>query len=206
MSKDSSFIAMGLGLVEHALLDVIARDNLHLRPVHMPRTRRARANGRLKLIEQIVRRLIAMMALGLHVVFAPPKQRAPSPDLPDGVEIVVFPGAVEYHLTLRPASQQLNLSDPFPEIARNGCARAGLVSTARLLARVRALHRLLKSPETAAKRLARSFQRLKAKGRPSPVAGPAPNAFRLNAELGALSTALPGLLNARLMSAWTDSG
>ena len=51
MSKDSSFIAMGLGLVEHALLDVIARDNLHLRPVHMPRMRRARANGRLKLIE-----------------------------------------------------------------------------------------------------------------------------------------------------------
>ncbi|WP_348763181.1 hypothetical protein [Hyphomonas atlantica] len=75
-----------------------------------------------------------------------------------------------------------------------------------MLARVRALHRLLKSPETAAKRLARSFQRLKAKGRPSPVAGPAPNAFRLNAELGALSTALPGLLNARLISAWTDSG
>ena len=206
MSVDRSFLSMGLELAERALLDVIARDNLHLRPVHMPRTRRARARGRLKLIEQIIRRLIAIMALGLHVVFAPPKQRAPAPALPDGVEIAIFPGAAEYHFTLLPASTHLSLSEPFPEIARRGCGTAGPVSTARLLARIRALHRLLKSPEAAAKRLARSFQRLKAKGRPSPVAGPAPNAFRLNPELGALSTALPGLLNARLASAWIDSG
>ena len=206
MSRDTSFITMGLGLAADALREVIARDNLHLRPVHMPRSRRARAGGRLKLVEQIVRRLIVIMALGLHAVFAPPKPRAPAPALPDGVEIAIFPGAAEYHLTLLPAPTHLSLSEPFPDIARRDCGNTGPVSTARLLARIRALHRILKSPEAAAKRLARSLQRQKSKGRPSPMVGPAPNAFRLNPALGALSTALPGLLNAKLGLAWNDSG
>ena len=77
MSVDRSFLTLGLDIAEQALLDVIARDNLHLRPEKMPRRRRARANGRLKQIEHIVRRLLTLMALSLHIVFAPPRQRAP---------------------------------------------------------------------------------------------------------------------------------
>ena len=76
-----------------SLTDLVARDNLHLRPEKMPRTRRAKANGRLKQIEQIVRRLLTLMALSLHIVFAPPRKRAPAPGLPEGVELVTFPGS-----------------------------------------------------------------------------------------------------------------
>ena len=46
MSVDRSFLTLGLDIAEQALRDVIARDNLHLRPEKMPRRRRARANFR----------------------------------------------------------------------------------------------------------------------------------------------------------------
>ena len=60
MSVDRSFLTLGLDIAEQALLDVIARDNLHLRPEKMPRRRRARANGRLKQIEHIIGRMMAL--------------------------------------------------------------------------------------------------------------------------------------------------
>lgn len=197
---------MGLELAERALIDLIARDNLHLRPEKMPRTRRARANGRLKQIEQIVRRLLFLMALNLHIVFAPPRKRAPAPDLPEGVELVTFPGAADHRFALLPRPAR-----PFPagqatDILQTGAGLSGPVPTAKLLARIRAVYRVLKSPDSAAKRLARAIQRLKARGEPRPLAGHARSAFRLSPELGALSTALPGLLNAALEATWEESG
>ena len=206
MTVDASFLTIGLELAERALIDLMARDNLHLRPAQMPRTRRARANGRMKQIEQIVRRLIALMALGLHIVFAPPKPRAPAPGLPEGVELAVFPGAAEHAFTLLPRAACGFLCGEDADTSGTSCGPPGPVPTARLLARIRAVYRVLKSPEAAARRLARSLQRLKSRGGPGPMTGPAPDAFRLGPELGALATALPGLLNARLAAAWNDSG
>ena len=206
MSVDRSFLTLGLDIAEQALLDVIARDNLHLRPEKMPRRRRARANGRLKQIEHIVRRLLTLMALSLHIVFAPPRRRAPAPGLPDGAELVTFPGAAERCFTLLPAAPRAWLAGPADDRIGSACPPPGPVPTAKLMARIRAIHRILKSPDTAAKRLARALQRLKAGGEPKPLAGPADSAFRLSPELGALATALPGLLNAALAATWEDPG
>ena len=206
MSVDRSFLSMGLEVAERALTDLVARDNLHLRPEKMPRTRRAKANGRLKQIEQIVRRLLTLMALSLHIVFAPPRKRAPAPGLPEGAQLVTFPGAADPCFALLPRA-----GGPFPSGQVMGTfgtsyGPQGPVPTARLLARIRAIRRVLKSPDSAAKRLARFIQRLKARGEPRPMAGHAQSAFRLSPELGALSTALPGLLNASLEATWEESG
>ena len=65
---------------------------------------------------------------------------------------------------------------------------------------------MLLTPKAAAKRLARTIQRLKAKGEPKPFAGPAESAFLLSPELGAFATALPGLVHAKLDETWEDSG
>ncbi|WP_290480620.1 hypothetical protein [Hyphomonas sp. UBA2660] len=206
MSVDRSFLSMGLEVAERALTDLVARDNLHLRPEKMPRTRRAKANGRLKQIEQIVRRLLTLMALSLHIVFAPPRKRAPAPGLPEGVELVTFPGAADPCFALPPRAGGPFPSGPVMDTFGTTYGPQGPVPTARLLARIRAIRRVLKSPDSAAKRLARFIQRLRARGEPRPMAGYAHSAFRLSPELGALSTALPGLLNASLEATWEESG
>ncbi|WP_155838247.1 hypothetical protein, partial [Hyphomonas beringensis] len=61
------FLERGLELARRAVVTVVGRDNLQLNPETMPRARRARANGRLKQIETIVRRLILLMALALRL-------------------------------------------------------------------------------------------------------------------------------------------
>ena len=206
MSVDRSFLSMGLEVAERALTDLVARDNLHLRPEKMPRTRRAKANGRLKQIEQIVRRLLTLMALSLHIVFAPPRKRAQAPGLPEGVELVTFPAAADPCFALLPRAGGPFPSGPVMDTFGTSYGPQGPVPTARLLARIRAIRRVLKSPDSAAKRLAHSLQRLKASGEPRPMTGHAHSAFRLSPELGALSTALPGLLNASLEATWEESG
>ncbi|HBX92018.1 MAG TPA: hypothetical protein DEG79_03865, partial [Hyphomonas sp.] len=180
MSVDRSFLSMGLEVAERALTDLVARDNLHLRPEKMPRTRRAKANGRLKQIEQIVRRLLTLMALSLHIVFAPPRKRAPAPGLPEGVELVTFPGAADPCFALPPRAGGPFPSGPVMDTFGTTYGPQGPVPTARLLARIRAIRRVLKSPDSAAKRLARSLQRLKASGEPRPMTGHAHSAFRLS--------------------------
>ena len=82
---------------------------------------------------------------------------------------------------------------------------SGPVSTKPLIDRILALQKILKAPEAAAKRLARTLQRMKAKGEPKPMVGSAAGAFRLSAELGAVSTALPEFIRAALES-WESSG
>ena len=78
--------------------------------------------------------------------------------------------------------------------------------TARLLARIRAVWRVMKAPDAFAIRLARTLQRIKAKDEPRPMAGPPESAYRLSPELGALATMLPGMLNAALEESWESSG
>ena len=208
MSIGKDFITFGLAEAERALHDLMARDNLQLRPAKMPRTRRSRASGRLRQIEQIVRRLIFLMALKLHIVLAPPKARAKkeSAPLPEGVELAIFPGAATHSFTLMPQKQAPYLSGPFPDSLRTMSGPSGGVPTAKLLARIVAVFRVMKAPDGYARRLARNIRKIRAKDEPRPYVSPAESAFRLSPELGALATALPGLLNEALAETWNDSG
>ena len=86
-----------------------------------------------------------------------------------------------------------------------GCVRAsGPVPAAPFLARVSALYKVLEAPDLYAKRLARSLARQQERGDPKPVALPMASAYRLRPELGAIATALPGLLSAALEK-WDNS-
>ncbi|WP_373008018.1 hypothetical protein [Hyphomonas sp.] len=80
----------------------------------------------------------------------------------------------------------------------------GPVPAAPFLARVSALYKVLEAPEVHAKRLARSLARQRKRGDPKPVALPMASAYRLRPELGAVATALPGLLSAALEK-WDNS-
>ena len=69
---------------------------------------------------------------------------------------------------------------------------------------VSALYKVLEAPDLYARRLARSLARQQKRGDPKPVALPMASAYRLRPELGAVATALPGLLNAALET-WDNS-
>ena len=205
MTESGDYISFGLDRAGGAVMDIIAHDNLQLYPKTMPRTRRAKANGRLKQIEQIVRRLIFLMALALKLEPPQPREPRKEPDLPDGVELAIFPRVPQRRFVLMPSAQAMTGSEPLPCSVRAVSGPPGPVPTAPLVQRIVALQRVLKAPAAAAKRLARTIERLKAKGDPKPYVGPPQSAFRLGHELGALASALPGLLNAALES-WEESG
>jgi hypothetical protein len=209
-----AFIEQGLAAARNALLGVRAEAGLHLEPKTVSKRLRARVRSRLKAIETIVRRLITLMAAALEVApagGAGATGRAAAPTAqPDGAEDVTqsfaaLQGPV-YHLRLT-ARPVRGLADWHQMLAGSGSASAlatGPVPAAPLLAQIVALHRVLKDPEPAARRLARHLAGLKASRQPRPICPPSAGDFRLGAELGTVSTALPGLIT-RALADWPDT-
>jgi len=216
MNGMQAFVEQGLAAARTALLGVRAEAGLHLEPKHVTKCLRARVRSRLKAIETIVRRLITLMASALEI--APPAhagrgQGAPAaqPDsLPDGVEDVtdsfagLQPPAFRLRLTGRAVSGLIDWDQVFAGSASASAQPSGPVLAAPLIAQIVALHRVLKHPDRAAKRLARHLAGLKARRQPRPICPPSPGDFRLGAELGSVSTALPSLLT-RALADWPDS-
>lgn len=205
MNASSEIISKGLVLAQDALVDLMGRENLHLRPKTMPRARRSKASGCLKHLEMIVRRLILLMALALKPAAPCRKPDVKSPLPLDGVEIVTFPTVAVRRLKLLPRLQDMTLGAGFPDLPGVVLRDGGQVCTTRLLARLAALHHVLAAPEAHASRLAHALRRLKEKGEPRPMVGAAPPVYGLRPELGAVSTLLPVLLT-RALGLWDDTG
>tara|TARA_R110000787_G_scaffold227833_1_gene335494 strand:+ start:179 stop:796 length:618 start_codon:yes stop_codon:yes gene_type:complete len=204
MTGSSDLISHGLREASLALTSIIGLTNIHLKPLTLPRSLMRRASGRLKQLEVIVRRLLTLMALALSLPAVRPRTgltpATPVP-LPEGTEIVTFPAPYRFALSgrVQPAV------DPDASMLFSESVRAcGPVPAAPFLARVSALYKVLEAPELYAKRLARSLARQQKRGAPRPVALPMASAYRLRPELGAIATALPGLLSAALEK-WDNS-
>ncbi|WP_373009615.1 hypothetical protein [Hyphomonas sp.] len=199
MSNAPDIVTHGLEQARYALTKLIGMTNAHLRPLTLKRGLKQRASGPLKQLEIIVRRLLVLMALALRL--APVRPRATSLPLLEGTELVTFPAPRRFALSgrVQPAVA------PEASVLFPGSVRAsGPVPAAPFLARVSALYRVLENPEVHAKRLARSLARQQKRGDLKPVALPMASAYRLRPELGAIATALPGLLSAALEK-WDNS-
>lgn len=204
MDAQTDILKRGLEHAGRAVLDASALANLHLGPKVIGRGVAQRISGRLKMLETIVRRLILVLALNLTLAPAAPRAARPDPrpepDLPDGVELAIFPRLYPRRLKLLPARQVIE--GDFPDISRT---ISGPVSPHRLMARIAALRRVIADPDGHALRLARSLKRLQKNGEPPPMVGAATSAFRLSPELGAIATLLPAQIKAGLDS-WESSG
>ncbi len=206
MDAQTDILKRGLEQAALAVMDASALANLHLGPKRIGRGLAQRVSGRLRILETIVRRLILLMALGLQLAPPPPRPApagpAHEPDLPEGVELAIFPRLSPRRLKLLPARRAFEGSGGFPDISRT---ISGPVSPRKLMARIAALRRVIAEPEAHATRLARSLKRLQKNGEPKPMVGAATPAFRLSPELGALATLLPAQISAALES-WESSG
>jgi len=206
MDAQMDILKRGLEHAALAVMDASALANLHLGPKRIGRGLAQRVSGRLRILETIVRRLILLMALGLQLAPTQPRPApanpAPEPDLPEGVELAIFPRLTPRRLTLLPARQAFEGPGGFPDISGTSY---GPVSPHKLMARIAALRRVIAAPEAHATRLARTLKRLQTNGEPKPVVGAATPAFRLSPELGALATLLPAQISVGLET-WESSG
>jgi len=120
MDAQTDILKRGLEHAGRAVLDASALANLHLGPKVIGRGVAQRISGRLKMLETIVRRLILVLALNLTLAPAAPRAAPagpkPEPDLPDGVELAIFPRLSPRRLKLLPARQ--TIEGDFPDILR----------------------------------------------------------------------------------------
>ena len=202
MDAQTDILKRGLEHAALAVMDASALANLHLGPKRIGRGLAQRVSGRLRILETIVRRLILLMALGLQLAPTPPRPAPANPDLPEGVELAIFPRLSPRRLKLLPARQAFEGPGGFPDISGTSY---GPVSPHKLMARIAALRRVIAAPEAHASRLARTLNRLQKNGEPKPMVGAATPAFRLSPELGALAAMLPAQISAGLET-WESSG
>lgn len=204
MDAQTDILKRGLEQAGLAVMNASTLANLHLEPKRIARRLAQRVSGRLRLLGTIVRRLILVMALSLSP--APPQPRpanpSPEPDLPEGVELAIFPRVHTRRLILLPARQDIEGPGGFPDMS---CTSYGPVSPRKLMARIAALRRVIAAPAAHALRLARTLRRLQKSGDPKPMVGAATPAYRLSPELGALAAMLLAQISAGLES-WESSG
>ena len=202
MHMDDRFFEQAFRTVGDGLLRIVARANLHLKPMTLTKSLKRRCLADLRQLAVILRRLIFLMALAIELAPARPRVVKPAP-LPDGVEDVTAsfgPQAGRFGLVPR-------LSGPLPDCFRtlSGPRPNGPVAAAPVIARWIAMHRVLQDPAAHARRLARTIRRWKARGEAKPVVSPFDGRHRLPPDLALIAGTLPGLL-AGALAGWYDTG
>tara|TARA_R110000851_G_scaffold10055_3_gene36735 strand:- start:173 stop:769 length:597 start_codon:yes stop_codon:yes gene_type:complete len=198
MTNPSAFVSHGIAHALRALESVAAMTSAHLNPTTLKRTLAQRARAELARLEIIIRRLLALMALGL--VLPPVTIRASSvhPSCTGRVETKASTG-------LTGLSPRLLGPDMDGSALASATRACGPVPAAPIFARLAALQELLAAPEAHARRLARTLERQRKAGEAAPMALPMTRTHRLPPELGAIATALPELLRDAFKS-WESSG
>ena len=205
-ADEPSFISQALRVISEAVVHVIGMTDLHVRTTPLPRRLASRARSRLRALEQMLRRVITLMALGmLGQVQSVPKPRprvrvVSGPSKPFSRRVSKLP---EERVPLMPAYRGGGCGDVDFASLPKGKPRKP-VPIYKLIARIALLQRVLENPEPSARRLAIHYARLK-KLDASPSPPPEIPFRRASAELALVAGALPmELIHA--LRLWHDSG
>ena len=205
--NETSFISQALRVIGVAVVHVIGMTDLHVRTSPLPRRLASRARSRLRALEQMLRRVITLMALGmLRQVQSVPKPRP-------RVRVVVGPSKPFSRRVPKLPEERAPLMPPYR--SGGGCGDVDFASLPKdkprqpvpiykLIARIALLQRVLENPEPSARRLAIHYARLK-KLDTSPTPPPEIPFRRAGAELALVAGALPMELK-RALRLWHDSG
>ena len=205
-ASETSFISQALRVIGVAVVHVIGMTDLHVRTTPLPRRLANRARSRLQALEQMLRRVITLMALGmLGQVQSVPKPRPrvrviAGPLKPSSRRVPKLP---EERAPLMPAYRGGGGSDVDFTSLPKGKPRKPM-PVHKLVARIALLQRVLENPEPSARRLAIHYARLK-KLDASPSPPPEIPFVRASAELALVAGALPMELT-RVLRLWHDSG
>ena len=214
-ASETNFISQALRVIGVAVVHVIGMTDLHVRTSPLPQRLASRARSRLRALEQMLRRVITLMALGmLGQVQSVPKlrPRVRLLNVPPLMTIRLSPlrdtrgrqGRLpEERAPLMPAYRGGGSGDVDFASLPKGKPRKP-VPIRKLVARIALLQRILENPEPSARRLAIHYARLK-KLDASPSPPPEIPFRRASAELALVAGALPMELT-RALAVWHDSG
>ena len=205
-TSETNFISQALRVISVAVVHVIGMTDLHVRTTPLPQRLASRARSRLRALEQMLRRVITLMALGLlGQVQSVPK---PCPR----VRVVAGPSKPFSRRVPKLPEERAPLMPPY---RGGGCGDVDFsalpkskpgkpVPIYKLVAHIALLQRVLENPEPSARRLAIHYARLK-KLDASPTPPPEIPFRRVSAELALVAGALPMELT-RALAVWHDSG
>ena len=205
-ANETSFILQAMRVIGVAVVHVIGMTDLHVRTSPLPQRLASRARSQLRALEQMLRRVITLMALGmLGQVQSVPKPRP-------RVRVVAGPSKPFSRCVPKLPEERTPL---MPAYRGGGCGNVDFASLPKgkprkpvlvykLIARIALLQRVLENPEPSARRLAVHYARLK-KLDASPSPPPEIPFRRASAELALVAGALPMELK-RTLKVWHDSG
>ena len=198
MDQKTSLIEQGLENLRLDLLDALGGANLHLQPETISRSLYAKVRAKLKVLEQVLRRLLVLLAMTLDLAPVRPRALQAAAPLPEGVEDVT--SSFRAHL---PALYRMALmgrpSGPPRDFGALASTRlSGPVPAMPLMRRAAVLLKIMKNPDAAARRMARLIGRMKRRGEAKPYCLPLAARGRLRPELALLTSAITLEVNAAL--------
>ena len=210
MTHEASFISHALRYIGNAVSDILGRTELHVRPKGLSQRLARRTRAQLKALEQMLRRVIMLIAIGLSKDYASilrPKPR---------IRVI---GGLSQPKPMRTPKLRTLGKDPephLPPLAYVGCSDVDFsalpkdkprkpVNLRKLIKRIQTLQAVLENPEPMARRLAIHYARLKALHVETLPVPPEIPLKRPGAKLSLVAGALPMEI-ARAARAWNDSG
>ena len=210
MTHEANFISHALRCISEAVVDILGKTELHVRPTGLSQRLAQRTRAQLKALEQMLRRVIMLIAIGLSKEYASVPRAKP--------RIRVLGGLSRLKTRRTPKLRTLG-KEPHPHLpplAYVGCSDVDFstlpkgkpakpISLRKLIKRIQTLQAVLENPEPMARRLAIHYARLKALHVETLPVPPDIPLKRPGAELSLLAGALPMEI-ARAARAWNDSG
>ena len=210
MTHEANFISHALRCISTAVSDILGRTELHVRPTDLSQRLARRTRAQLKALEQMLRRVIMLIAIGLSKEYASVPRTKP--------RIRVLGGMSRPKPLSTPKRRNLGKEpEPYlPPLAYVGCGDVDFsalpkdkprkpVNLRKLIKRIQTLQAVLENPEPMARRLAIHYARLKALHVEALPVPPDIPLKRPGAELSLVAGALPMEI-ARAARVWNDSG
>ena len=208
MTHEANFISHALRCISNAVSDILGRTELHVRPKGLSQRLARRTRAQLKALEQMLRRVIMLIAIAMSEHIKPTPLARPRIRFLDGIRLTPLRTAK----APRPPRQRQPML-PAPRCAMGDVDFASLpkdkrrkpVNLRKLIKCIQTLQAVLKNPEPMARRLAIHYARLRRLHTKLPTPPPEIPLRRAGAELSLVAGALPMELR-RAARVWNDSG
>ena len=210
MTPETDFISYALRCISNAVSDILGRTELNVRTNGISKRLAQRTRAQLKALEQMLRRVIMLIAIGLSKSYASVPRARPR------IRVIGGPAPLK---PLRAPRRRTLGKEPEPHLppfARIGCGDMVFralpkgqprkpINLRKLIKRIQTLQAVLENPEPMAQRLAIHYARLRSLHTKLPTPPPEIPLRRAGAELSLVAGALPMELR-RAARAWNDSG
>ena len=208
MNANTDFISHALRCIGNAVSDILGRTELHVRSTGLSQRLARRTRAQLKALEQMLRRVIMLIAIAMSEKITPASLARPRIRLLDSIRLVPL-RAAQAPMPSRPRDPML----PAPRCTMGDVDFSALpkgkprkpVNIRKLIKRIQTLQAVLENPEPMTRRLAIHYARLRRIHTKLPTPPPEIPLRRASAELSLVAGALPLELR-RAAQVWNDSG